>query len=374
VRATTEAHVVDYVREARESKRPFEIVGAGSKRKLGRPMDELGVLDVSGVAGIIDYQPEVLILTAAPGTPVAEIEAALAEKGQRLGFDPPDWGPLLGAPARLATIGGALSADACGPARLRYGAARDHLLGIRAVNGLGEAFKAGGRVVKNVTGFDIPRLFCGAYGTLGVLTEITLRVFPKPSRTMTLATNGLAPQDGFALLRKIWSSPLEPTGLAYIPAGVFADLADAAVVRIEGEAGPLAEKRALLEKLHPGLVEIESGEALFRSIGSGTLFLGHDMDIWRASVPPAEAARVISETDADFWVADWAGGLLWIAGDEAVRHEALRVGGHATLVRADAATRARVAVFTPQTPVLAQLTQAVKAAFDPLGLFNPGRM
>ena len=374
MRATTEAHVVDYVREARESKRPFEIVGAGSKRKLGRTMDAAATLDVSGVAGIVDYQPEELILTAAPGTPVAEIEAALAEKGQRLGFDPPDWGPLLGAPAGLATIGGVLSTDACGPARLRYGAGRDHLLGIRAVNGLGEAFKAGGRVVKNVTGFDIPKLFCGAYGTLGVLTEITLRVFPKPSLAVTLAMSGLAPQDGFALLRKIWSSPLEPTGLAYIPAGVLADLADAAVVRIEGEAGPLAEKRALLEKLHPGLVEIESGEVLFRSIGDGALFSGHDADIWRASVQPAEAARVISETDADFWVADWAGGLLWIAGDEAVRHEASRVGGHAMLIRADAATRARVAVFTPQTPVLAQLTQAVKAAFDPLGLFNPGRL
>ena len=149
---------------------------------------------LSGLKGIVAYEPEELIITVLPGTPVAEIENALAAKGQRLGFDPPDWGPLLGAPAGVGTIGGAICVDACGPARVRYGAVRDHLLGFRAVNGLGEAFKAGGKVVKNVTGFDIPKLVCGAFGTLCVLTEVTLRVFPKPSRSQTLSVRDVAPQ------------------------------------------------------------------------------------------------------------------------------------------------------------------------------------
>ena len=176
---TNEGEVVEAVRDARERRRTLEIVGAGTKRAFGRPMQCDDILDVSGLRGIVSYQPEELLLTVLPGTPVAEINELLAANGQRLGFDPGDWGPLLGAKANAGTIGGAISADVCGSAAVRYGRVRDHLLGYRAVNGFGEAYKAGGKVVKNVTGFDLPKLMCGAMGTLGVLTEVTLRVFPE---------------------------------------------------------------------------------------------------------------------------------------------------------------------------------------------------
>jgi glycolate oxidase FAD binding subunit len=174
-----EAELVEAVRAARETREPFEIVGRGTKRAYGRAMAIANTLDVSALSGILNYEHDELVITARAATPISEIEAALNERQQRLGFDPADWGPLFGARANAGTIGGALSADTGGPARLRFGSARDHLLGYRAVNGFGEAYKAGGRVVKNVTGFDLSKLMCGAMGTLGVLTEVTLRVYPR---------------------------------------------------------------------------------------------------------------------------------------------------------------------------------------------------
>src|SRR3981081_3375069 len=188
MRAPSEGEIVDAVREARARETPLQIVGNGTKRDFGRPI-EGDVLDVSGLSGIVVYEPEELILTARPGTTLREVRETLAAKGQQLGFDPPEWARVFGAHGE-ATLGGAISVDAGGPQRTRYGGARDHLLGIRAVNGMGEGVKAGGRVVKNVTGFDVPKLVCGAFGTLCVLTEVTVRVFPKPALSKTVAVRG----------------------------------------------------------------------------------------------------------------------------------------------------------------------------------------
>jgi len=305
--ASSENDVVEAVRHARATRSPFEIVGARSKRNLGRSTKRAEtVLDVSGIKGIVTYEPEELIITVLPGTPIVEIEAALAEKGQRLGFGPPDWGPLLGAPAGVGTIGGAICTDTCGPARIRYGAVRDQLLGFRAVNGFSQAFKAGGKVVKNVTGFDIPKLVCGAFGTLCVLTEVTLRVFPKPSRSQTLSVQNVPPEDSFALLRKVWSSPLEATGLACANGAVF--------IRLEGENEPLAEKIAMLKSLCSGWdVKSTDDGGIFRQIGNGDLFLSSQDNVWRVFLPPSTAASVVEQVGSSLWAADWAGGLLWIA-------------------------------------------------------------
>jgi glycolate oxidase FAD binding subunit len=365
----TEQEAAAAVREARVTRTPFEIVGAGSKRALGRAVASTrSVLDVLALKAIVAYEPEELIITVLPGTPVNEITALLAGKGQRLGFDPPDWGPLLGAAPGIGTIGGAISADASGPARVRHGAIRDQLLGFRAVNGLGEAFKAGGKVVKNVTGFDIPKLVCGAFGTLCVLSEVTLRVFPKPSQSQALVARDLSPAEAFALLRKVWASPLEASGLVCTPAGAF--------VRLEGEAKPLADKIRLLECLCDGASLSPCDGLAFRSVADGEAFLNSREDVWRVAVPPSQAATVVDAVGSPNWAGDCAGGLLWIAtGDHRRLRDAVHsVGGYATLVRADAKTRRSMDVFEPEDPVRAQLTRAVKAAFDPLGLFNPGRM
>ncbi len=368
---------------------PLEIIGAGTKRDYGRSSEIADVLDVSALCGILTYEPDELVITAKAATPLSEIEAAISEKHQRLGFDPADWGPLFGASENVGTIGGALSADTSGSARVRFGGARDHLLGFRAVNGFGEAYKAGGKVVKNVTGFDLSKLLCGAMGTLGVLTEVTLRLVPM-APSVTLAVKSLSADDCFALLRRVWSSPLEATGLAYIPdcaATVFTELGaigdGAALIRIEGAPMPLKEKIAMLRTLSgkSEALEIENGDAMFRKIGSGAVFTAHDFDVWRIAVPPSHAANVAHALAGTLWLADWAGGLFWIGisqTDETLaaklRQIAMRVEGHARLMRASPETRARIAVFRPEDPARATLTRAVKDAFDPKGLFNPGRM
>jgi len=363
---TSEAELADVIRGCDA---PLEIVGAGTKRGYGKPLGNLDILDVSALSGILSYEPEELVITARASTPVAEIEAAIAQKNQRLGFDPTDWGPLFGAPANRATIAGALSADTSGSARVRFGAARDHLLGFRAVNGLGEAYKAGGRVVKNVTGFDLPKLMCGAMGTLGILTEVTLRLVPRAPANATLVVKGVSTSEGLALLRRVWSSPLEATGLAYIPEH------NAAYIRLEGAPTPLKDKIATLRALFHGMEVLETDD-VFQKIGSGAAFIDQSLDVWRISVPPSEAAKIAVAIDSPRWVADWAGGLLWVGTNEtADLHDiAKQAGGHATLMRASAETRSRISVFPPEDEARAALTRAVKMAFDPKGLFNPGRM
>jgi len=374
--ASSEPQIVEFVRAARADKAPFEIVSGGTRRGVGRPLD-LPPLDVSGLSGIVKYEPEELILSAAPATPLAEIDAVLAAKGQRLGFDPADWSRLLGSNG-VATLAGAVSCDASGSGKLRHGGARDSLLGFRAVNGLGEAFRAGGKVVKNVTGFDLPKLVCGAHGTLAVLTELTFRVYPKPAHHMTLCLADVTPEAGFAALRKIALSALEPAGLAYLPAAMMAGVGQgAALIKLEGARAPLEEKIALAHGLLGGDIT-RIAEDPFAAIGCGEIFADAGGDIWRVFVAPSDAPRVARELDARHWLGDWAGGVIWLAAkpDDAsrVRAAAAKAGGQAMLLRAAPESRARHGLFAAQPPALAALSRSVKAAFDPLGLFNPGRL
>ena len=384
-RVSSESEILDFVRTARADRAPFEIIAGGTRRGAGKPMASaagkaLQVLDVFGVSGIVDYQPEELIVTARPGTLLTELKAALAQKNQCLGFDPVDWVLFGGA---QGTLGGAVSADASGAGRLRHGPARDSLLGFRAVNGFGQAFRGGSKVVKNVTGFDLPKLVCGAFGTLMVLSELTFRVYPRPSARATLMLRDLAPDAGFAALRRIWQSALEPSGLAYIPGTAnFPDLGEvgqgAALIRFEAAAKPLSEKLAAARLLVGDGEEIEQGEAVFTCVGEGTLFRNSELDVWRVTVPPSEAARIAAAITSPLWLGDWAGGLLWIGAraEDAprIRSLAAEAGGHAMLLRAPAARRAALGLHAPPPPALAAISNAVRAAFDPLGLFNPGRL
>jgi glycolate oxidase FAD binding subunit len=374
---TTSGQVVDFVRAARADKTPFEIVSGGTRRSVGRPLGDLPMLDVSGLTGIIKYEPGELILTAAPATPLAEINAVLGEKNQRLGFDPADWSRLLGSNG-VATLAGAASCDASGSGRLRHGSARDSLLGFQGVNGIGESFRAGGKVVKNVTGFDLPKLVCGAHGTLTVLTEMTFRVFPKPQHAVTLCIGDVTPEIGFAALRKIAHSALEPAGLAYLPASMMLDAGQgAALIKLEGAAQPLEEKIALAHGLL-GNAATRIDTDPFTAIGCGEKFADIAGDIWRIFVAPSDAPRVARELNAKHWLGDWAGGVIWLAASPSdaprIRAVAQAANGQAMLLRASAESRSRYGLFAPQPPALAALNRAVKAAFDPLSLFNPGRL
>jgi glycolate oxidase FAD binding subunit len=237
-------------------------------------------------------------------------------------------------------------------------------------------------VVKNVTGFDLPKLVCGAYGTLCVLTEMTFRVYPQPQFAITLRLSDVTPQEGFAALRKIALSALEPAGLAYLPDSMFADAGPeigrgAALIKLEGAREPLEEKIALAHGLLGDRLHRIEGDP-FPPVGSGEKFADIGGDIWRVMIPRADAPRVAMELNARHWLGDWAGAVLWLAADPSegarIREIAARANGQAMLLRGSAHSRASFGLFAPQPPALAALSRSVKAAFDPLSLFNPGRI
>jgi glycolate oxidase FAD binding subunit len=377
---SNESDIADTVREAAAKNAPVEIVAGGTKRDFGRASLAHSILDVSALTGIVSYEPEELVLRARAGTRIADIVVALAEKNQMLGFEPADWGPLFGMDAGRATLGGIVSANACGARRVKAGAVRDHIIGCRFVNGRGEIVKAGGPVIKNVTGFDIPKLMCGAFGTLGVLTEVTLRVSPLSERIAALPVRCPA-QDGLRVLREAAKLPLDVSGLAYVP---WCE-GGTAFIRVEGTYDAVEQKLAELRNRLGGngahALEGEVARMAFREIGDGTPFVKAGTDIWRLCVPEGSAYDALVATGAqetNLWYADWAGGLLWLGlpADEAPRLRAItaRFGGHATLMRASREARARTAIFEPETPGRAALTRSVKAAFDPRDILNPGRM
>jgi glycolate oxidase FAD binding subunit len=378
-KVASESQVVDFVRQARAQKTPFEIVAGGTRRGIGAPIPQIPQLDISAIQGIVNYEPEELICVVAPGTPLPEVESVLAQRGQRLGFDPADWSQVHGV-SGTATIGGAVSIDAFGPGRLLRGPARDSLLAYRGVNGLGETIRGGAKVVKNVTGFDLPKLMCGAFGTLSVLTELTFRVYPRPSRAAVLAVKDEGPLAGFAHLRKIARSALEPSGLAYLPSGMLPDAGrGTALIRLEGEALPLQEKTVMAKALlGVHLEEMADGPGLFAKIRDGGFFAGTDLDVWRLMIPASDAPRLAAEIAAPLWLGDQAGGLLWLAAPAAsaglIRALAAANDGQAMLLKASDESRAAHGLYAPPPPPLASLRAGIKRAFDPDGLLNPGRI
>jgi glycolate dehydrogenase FAD-binding subunit len=382
----SEVEIADIVRGARA---PFEIMAHGTKREYGRPVDADTILDVSALSGIVSYEPEELVLSARAATPMTEIQAALGERNQMLAFEPADWGPLFGAPAGKASLGGTVATNASGSRRVKTGAVRDSVIGCRFINGRGEAIKAGGRVIKNVTGFDIAKLMAGAFGTLGVMTEITVRVIPRPERVAAVALY-CSPQDGLRALRDAARLPIDATGLAYFPAAIMkrfdAPCPDegASLIRVEGSGPAADEKIGVLTRWIEGRerawLEGDIAALLFDAAGDGAALADADANIWRLCVPATDAPAALAASGTTDWYADWAGGLLWLSlpatGEIAARLRAItaRFGGHATLTRAPEEARRTLAVFEPELPARAGLTGSVKAAFDPNRLFNPGRM
>ena len=376
---------------------PLELIGGGSKRALGRPMQVERTLDLSAFTGIREYEPEELVLTAGAATPLAEIEAALDESGQMLAFEPADYGALLATKAG-ATLGGALACNLSGPRRIKAGAARDHLLGFHAVSGRAEAFKAGGKVVKNVTGYDLCKLLAGSWGTLAALHEVSIKVMPAPERTRTVLVIGLDAEAAIAALGEAVSSPHDVSGAAYLPAALaarsqvsYVAKSDAAVtaLRVEGIGPSVVARCASLCTMlapHGDIEELHSmnSRQFWHEVRDVAPFAGDARALWRISLPPTAGARLIltlRETLVSEAYVDWAGGLVWLAvaagqdaGAAAVRSAVAALGGHATLLRAPGDIRAVVPVFQPPAPAVAALSARLKEGFDPTGVLNPGRM
>ncbi|MET4697257.1 glycolate oxidase FAD binding subunit [Constrictibacter sp. MBR-5] len=393
--------VLELVRSAVADEVPAEIVGTGTKRALGRPMAVERRIALHRLSGIVDYEPEELVLTAAAGTPLREIEAALAERRQMMAFEPIDYGPLLGGEPGAGTIGGLLACNLAGPRRVKMGAARDHFLGAACVTGRGEAVKTGGKVVKNVTGYDLCKLLAGSWGTLTVMTEVTIKVLPAPEDVRTLLLHRLDDRAAVAAMTVAMQSAHEVSGAAHLPADTTGDLGMARVsgagtavtaLRLEG-FGPSV--RARVQALGAELAAFGDGteldavpsRALWRSIRDVEAFSSlWDRPVWRLSVPPAAGAEVAEaiRTQVDCRILfDWAGGLLWVApvaepgsdlGQAAIRLAVSTSGGHATLIRASAEYRDALDVFQPPAAGAAALSRRVKEAFDPTRILNRGRM
>ncbi|MBM3540722.1 MAG: glycolate oxidase subunit GlcE [Alphaproteobacteria bacterium] len=393
LRPADASELCDIVRAAVADGAALDLMGAGTKRGLGRPA-EGEVLDLSRLSGVVSYEPDELVLRVRAATPMAEIERLLAQSGQHLAFEPPDLAALWGEEAGRQTIGGVIACNLSGPRRFRAGAARDHLLGFAAVNGRGEAFKAGGHVVKNVTGYDLCKLMAGSHGTLAALTEITVKALPAPEESRTLVVSGLAIDAAVRAMAVAAGSPFETTGIAHLPAsraglaGLSSDTA-ATLVRCEGPEPALrAATEALTRELGAfGTVTAFNGDtsrAVWRAVRDvAPLFPDRDRVLWRLSVAPAAAPAIVRDIEARFACAvalDWAGGRLWIepteagedGGADAVRRAA--APGHAVLVRAPAALRSRIAPIDPGPPAARALAERIKDSFDPRRVFGRGRM
>jgi glycolate oxidase FAD binding subunit len=393
------AEVGEAMRWALSGGKALELVGRGSKRAIGRAAQWDATLDLSGLSGVTLYEPEELVLSAKAGTPLAEIEAVVAASGQELAFEPMDYGPLLGVAAGIGSIGGVLAANLSGPRRIKAGAARDHFLGVNAVSGRGETFKSGGRVVKNVTGYDLCKLIAGSWGTLAAMTDITIKTLPRAETEESILIVGLDDVAAVKAMAAATGSFADVSAAAHLPAPVAARIAESAsaraavtAFRLEGVPPSIAHRKDVLQKLAAPFGALAalgegSSRALWRSIRDVVPFAAVSVAeryVWRLSTAPSrgsEVGRALVERAGADVLYDWAGGLIWASlppADDAqaplVRAAVAAAGGHATLIRAPVAVRAAVEVFEPEPAGLAALTKRVHESFDPSGVLNRGRM
>jgi glycolate oxidase FAD binding subunit len=395
--------VEQVVRAAIASDQTLEIIGHGSRRQIGQPMATNALLDLSALNAVTAYEPSELIITVQAGTPLADVLSLIDSKNQQFAFEPIDTAPLLGTPG-VGTIGGMIGAGLAGPRRIKAGGVRDHLLGAHAVSGFGDSFKAGGRVVKNVTGYDLCKLLAGSWGTLAVMTEVTLKVMPRPESERTLVLRGLDDVTANKAMTAALGSPFDVSGAAHVPNSAFRTAADGlrdlgspqqavTLLRLEGITASAAHRAAALGKalLPFGTAQIIEDAA---SIAAWTFVrdirpfaadgaLGA-WPVWRIVCPPACGGalgeRLSRDTGGDV-IYDWGGGLIWAAlppkpdaQAALVRARVDAVGGHATLLRASEQVRRDVDVFHPQQGGLAALAERVRHSFDPKSILNRGRM
>ncbi len=361
---------------------PLRIVGGGTRPLGATPASK--TLSTADLSGVSLYEPGALTIVAKAGTPVAEIEAALAAENQCLPFEPADPRPLLGT-SGTPTIGGVVAANASGPRRVQAGACRDFLIGVRFVDGTGTVVKNGGRVMKNVTGYDLVKLMAGSHGTLGVLTEVSFKVLPAPATAAALLIEGLPVEDAVRALTTALASPYEVTGAAHVPVGI--DGGPVTMIRIEGFEASVAYRaeqlRTLLAEFGEATIERRSGTGEGRGIDAGwrwvrdaEMFAGTDEDVWRISVKPTDGVRVAAALPDARLLMDWGGGLVWAgtAPGTDIRPALRGIPGHATLVRASGDTLSTVPAFQPEPAPVAALSAGLRRKFDPNGILNPGLM
>lgn len=386
-----EVDAANLIRDKFESGSKLSIEGGGTKRDLFETADGCPIISSKAITGITSYNPAELVISALAGTPLSEIESTLAENNQRFTFEPMDYSGLM-MDGGEATIGAVAAMNNSGPRRIVAGAARDSLLGVRFINGTGEIVKNGGRVMKNVTGLDLVKLFAGSHGKLGLLTEVTFKVLPTTKTEITLAIRGLEDEGACSALAHAMATSTEVSGAAHLPEGITSRVAGgelgsepATVMRIEGFTASVAQRIELLKTLFSGVAELQEIEEaqsrdLWRDIREVVPFAGNETPLWRISVAPSKghdvALAIRMQAPGEVYY-DWQGGLIWLqmldgVYDDVVRSFVSKAGGHATLVRADETIRSSVPIFQPLTPAVEALTSRIKGAFDPKGIFQSG--
>ncbi|SMX24774.1 FAD-binding protein [Boseongicola aestuarii] len=390
IEPTTEQEIAQAVRDAAG---PLSIRGGGTR---GMAPASGEVFSLARVSGISLYEPGALTIVAGAGTPMSEIDAALQSEGQMLPFEPMDHRVLLGTSGE-PTIGGVVGANVSGPRRLRAGGCRDSLIGVRFVDGRGEVLKNGGRVMKNVTGYDLVKLMSGSYGTLGVLSEVSFKLLPKPDATGVLTLTGLPLADGIAAMSAALGSPYEVTGAAMTPAK--GDAESIVRLRLEGFESSVSYRGEQLKKTLAqfGTADFAlGGEDDWRAVRDVEAFASKTC-VWRLAIKASDVPAMLED---GIWpkfpcdaLLDWGGGLVWIGCDDAelgkiaqdpvaagaLLHTHLQdhmktIGGHATLLKAPDALKVRVPVFQPEAAPLAALANGLRTQFDPRGILNPGVM
>jgi len=377
---------------------PLELTGAASKRSIGRPIQTAATISTMSLRGITLYEPSEMVMSARAGTRLSQVEDDLAARGQMLAFEPLELGPLIGGEAGQATIAAVFATNMSGSRRIRVGAARDHLLGLRGVNGRGEIFKSGGRVMKNVTGYDLCRGLSGSWGTLAVMSEVTFKVQPVPEDTGTLILIGLPDEIAVEVLCGAMGTPFEVSGAVHLQPALVARLwhdglrqqAQAVTaLRLENFAKSVAYRKTKLKahlKAYGEIHELDRENSLdfWGELRQLSVLQGSSAQLWRISTSPGVGPKVVAAITAymecrAFY--DWSGGLVWAevlpttdAGAADIRRVIATHGGHATLIRAAPEVRAAVEVFQPLEAGLERISRKIKAAFDPAGILNPGRM
>ena len=357
---------------------PLWIRGGGT-RPVGGAVDGAEV-SMSALSGISLYEPGSLTLVAAAGTPLAEVEALLAENRQQLPFEPMDHRGLLGTEGE-PTVGGVAAANVSGPRRISVGACRDFMIGVRFVDGRGRVIRNGGRVMKNVTGYDVVKLMAGSRGTLGVLTEVAFKVLPVAEFRAVLLLENMADRDAMAALSAALCSPFEVSGAAHVRKGL--DGNPVTMIRVEGFEQSVRDRaerlRTALRSFGDFNIEMDQDRtaAGWKWIRDVEAFRGRKGDVWRFSVMPGDAPDLVGRIDApgDLEVVyDWGGGLVWVLAPEGtdLRERAGEFKGHATLVRATEETLGGIPVFHPQPERISRLSAELKRQFDPRGILNPG--
>lgn len=354
---------------------PISVTGGGT-----RGVEVLGAkLTTRGLAGVTLYEPGSLTLVARSGTPVAEIETLLAGEGQRLAFEPMDHRGLLASEGE-PTIGGIVAVNVSGPRRMQSGACRDFLLGVQFVDGTGAIVKNGGRVMKNVTGYDLVKLMAGSFGTLGVLSEVSLKVMPKPEASAVVVIAGLSDAKAVEAMSLALTAPYDVSGAAHSTLGQ--DGIPVTMIRVEGFAQSVNYRAVQLQILLGSFGECrvesdpEKTDAIWRWVRDVGAFHGTKGDVWRISCKPSDAPELAARIGADGLLYDWGGGLIWalVAAGTNVRVKLGEFSGHATIVRSDPATIENLGRFQPEVGRVAKLAKGLRAKFDPRGILNTGLM